>query len=98
MEEDLTGLRSALGKERDRADAAERQLKLLQESQSSLQSQMETLKSQFETEKTDLLGQISQRDMRSSFQSAFGEAKGRSQYADMLYSHLSGQMQISTGR
>jgi hypothetical protein len=107
--EDLTGLKSALAAERKAREKAERTLQDLQTQQElsnkTLAEQVATLQGQlvsqtqtYESEKSQLAAQLSQRDIRSAFVSAYGGAKGLPEYADVLYAHLGSQLQLSDGK
>lgn len=106
--EDLTGLKTALGSERKRAEAAERKLKDLETQQelsnktlaeqvSALQGQLAQTQTQYEAEKQQLTGQLTQRDIRQAFVNAYGGSKGLPEYADVLYAHLGANLQLSDG-
>jgi hypothetical protein len=107
--EDTTALKAALAAERKRGDSAEKRLrdlegqqelanKTLAEQVATLQTQLAQSQSQFEVERQQLTGQLTQRDIRSAFVTAYGGSKGLPEYADVLYAHVGGSLQLADGK
>ncbi len=107
--EDVSGLKSALQKERQRADAMQRQLIDLQAQQQlqqqTLAEQVQTLtatnlqlRQQADTEKATLVAQLEARDKKSAFLSAYTQAQGLPEYTDLVYAWADNQLTVVDGQ